>query len=333
MGVPRPESFPTPASVGSQPTWTQPNTPQLGGQYSGRMLITGASGFVGSNLARAFRAHNLVGVVGFSKVPSTDDVDAATTRARADLRDGAEVSRLIHELNPEVVIHVAGNKNVKHCEQDPDAAIAINRTATAHVARACQDISAKLVYLSTDLVFDGEVGGYSETSVPRPGTVYGRTKLAGEDEALTICDRAVVCRTGGVYGLGSPLFAWLEQELSAGKSVEAFQDVVSTPTYVGDLAVFINRVLVNDVSGTLHTVGSEAVSRYEWFSQFATAFGYDRHLIMPAVAGARRRELLLPRDVSLKGHQTEARLGYRAAPPRAGLDLLRRASHTKARTS
>jgi dTDP-4-dehydrorhamnose reductase len=291
-------------------------------RYGGRLLVTGASGFVGRNLTRAFRWHHLVAVTGFEHPILPGDVGASTRRESVDVRDPRSMARLIAELAPDAVIHLAGNKNVRFCEQHPAEADAINRGGTEHVAEACLRVGARLVYVSTDLVFDGDRGGYREDSIPRPGTVYGRTKLAGEVAAATADRRALICRTGGLYGAGSPLLGWLRDELEAGRPVEAFQDVVSTPTSTDDLARGIDVALALGLTGILHVVGRQAVSRYEWFSLFASVFGYDRQGVIPAVAGARRRELLLPRDISLDARASQQRLNFEAVGPRAGLERL-----------
>lgn len=294
-------------------------------RYAGRLVVTGASGFLGRNLTRAFRSHALVGAAGGLRAPLIEDLGPVTEPACFDLRDPHATSRWIEAMAPDAVLHLGGNKNVRFCEEHPAEAEAVNIDGTRNVARACRRVGAKLVYLSTDLVFDGETGGYDEQSAPRPTTVYGRTKLAGEDLTLASDGRALVCRTGGVYGADSPLLGWLGGELGAGRRVDAFQDVVSSPTSADDLAAFLDLALAADASGILHAVGPAAVSRYEWFGTFAAVFGYDRGLVTPAVAGLRRRELLLARNVSLDGRRTAGQLGHQAASPRAGFERLRRA--------
>jgi dTDP-4-dehydrorhamnose reductase len=301
-------------------------TPLLAPRYAGRLLITGATGFVGRNLTRAFRSHSLVAAAGGRDAPRPEDLAALTERACFDLRDPHATERWIEAMAPDAVIHLAGQPDLGHCERHPADAEATNVDATRNLARACRRVGAKVVYVSTDRVFDGETGGYRELSPPRPDTVYGRTKLIGEDVVLSMDPRGLVCRTADVYGAGAPLFAWLSRELAAGRCVDGFQDVVTTPTWAGDLAAFIDVALATDAIGILHTVGPEAVSRYEWFGAFASAFGHDRELVILAVAGARRRRLLLPRDASLDGGATARTLGHQAHGPRLGFERLRQAS-------
>jgi dTDP-4-dehydrorhamnose reductase len=301
-------------------------TPMRPARYAGRLLVTGATGFLGRNLTRAFRSHTLVAAAGGREAPRTEDLAAFTERACFDLRDPHATERWIEAMAPDAVLHLAGHPDLDHCERHPAEAEATNIDATRNLARACRRVGAKVVYLSTDRVFDGETGGYRELSPPGPNTVYGRTKLIGEDIVLSMDARGLVCRTGDVYGAGAPLFAWLSRELAAGRCVDGFQDVVSTPTWAGDLAAFIDLALATDAIGILHTVGPEAVSRYEWFGAFASVFGHDRELVIPAVAGARRRELLLPRNASLDGRATAQTLGHQAHGPRLGFERLRQAS-------
>src|SRR6185295_5256145 len=279
MPVSRPLPVLEPAAAPPAPRPATTTTPATEHRYSGRLLITGASGFLGRNLARAFRHHQLVAVAGFRRQPPIADVGEATARECVDLGAATNVARLIQRWRPDAVIHAAGLKNVRGCEDNPEDAVTVNVDGTRNLAEACARTGTKLIYLSTDLVFDGESklepGGYRPLSPARPTTVYGRTKLEGERVALESSTEAVVCRTGGVYGAGSPLLAWLHQELAAGRRVEAFQDVVSTPTAADDLASMLDRVLAQEETGILHLAGSEAVSLAEWFSHFANAFGYD----------------------------------------------------------
>jgi dTDP-4-dehydrorhamnose reductase len=223
------------------------------------------------------------------------------------------------------VIHAAGNKNVKFCEEHPEEAIRINALGTRNIARACHRTGSKLVYISTDVVFNGERGFYREDDIPRPKLAYGQSKLEGEQWAQAEFPGAAICRTGGVYGKSSPLLKWLDNELSNGRSVEAFTDVVNTPTYVENLAEMIEAIVERDLGGVLHTAGSQRVSRYQLFQSYARIFGLDETLVRPVTAGERRARMLLQADSSLSVERTASLVGVPFDSVDVGLERLRQA--------
>jgi dTDP-4-dehydrorhamnose reductase len=272
-----------------------------------RLLIIGGSGFVGQNLARFFSRHKSVVVTGITNRLPFDLADTAQF-FQLDITDAATVFSAFEKILPEVVIHVAGNKNVKYCEQHPDEAYQINAVGTRNVARACRNIAARLIYLSTDLVFSGKQRNYRESDLPHPSLVYGKTKLQGEVFAREELDNAIICRSGGIYGKNSPLLRWLASELMAGHPVECFTDVINSPTYVENLAEMMEDILRKDLSGIFHTVGRESVNRYQFFQIYAKILELEAELLIPVEAAARREKMLLLPNSSLSIEQTSSQL-------------------------
>lgn len=277
-----------------------------GERHRQTILITGGSGFVGSNLVRFFARKASVTTTYLTHALPPG---LPCRTLQLDITDEEAVRRALHDLQPDVVIHTAGNKNVRQCESDPEGAFRVNARGSHHVAKACREVGAGMAYLSTDLVFACDEGGYAEVSEPRPSTVYGRTKLEGERLVQAELPLAAVCRSGGIYGDASPLLAWLSGELRAGRRVECFTDVCSTPTYVDNLAEMIDAILLQGLAGIFHTVGRERASRYAWFQAFAEVFGYDPAALHPVSAGADRERLLLMPDASLSSQSTQELLG------------------------
>jgi dTDP-4-dehydrorhamnose reductase len=152
-------------------------------------------------------------------------------------------------------------------------------------------------------------GSYREDETPRPALAYGRSKLEGERFAREELEGVAVCRSGGVYGQGSPLLRWLSAEIEAGRSVECFTDVFNTPTYVENLAEMMEAVVRERLAGVFHTAGRERVSRFEFFQSYARAFGLDESLLSPASAGGLKDGPLLQPDSSLSVEQTSEKLG------------------------
>ncbi|MCA1614343.1 MAG: sugar nucleotide-binding protein [Acidobacteria bacterium] len=183
------------------------------------LLITGGSGFVGQSLAEFFSPRWPVATTYLTRPASPD---SAAQSFQLDIRDPAAVFSTFERAGPKAVIHAAGNKNIRFCEDHPDEAHRINALGTRNVARACRDFGAAMIYVSTDLVFSGVRGNYREDETPRPTLAYGESKLQGERFAREELEDVVVCRSGGVYGKGSPLLRWLAAEIEAGRSIVEF---------------------------------------------------------------------------------------------------------------
>lgn len=283
------------------------------------LLITGGGGFVGRSLAKFFAPRWAVVT---THLTSTPDAASAAPSFEMDVTDAASVFSVFERARPSVVIHAAGNKNVRFCEDHPEEAHRVNAEGTRGVARACREFGARLLYLSTDLVFGGTRGNYREDELPRPALVYGESKLEGERYALEACGETAVCRSGGIYGPGSPLLSWLAAELEAGRSVECFEDVFNTPTYVENLAEMLEAIMKGRLTGVFHTAGRERVSRHEFFRAYTETFGLDSKLLAPASAEGSRERLLLQPDSSLSVEQTSERLGVTPDSVREGFRRL-----------
>jgi dTDP-4-dehydrorhamnose reductase len=273
-----------------------------------RILIVGGSGFVGRNLIEFFASREpLTATYLNTEVKAVANLPV--TWAKLDARSATNVVRVMDVARPDFIVHAAGNKNVGWCQSHAAEADAVNGEAVANVARACQHIGARMIYLSTDLVFDGRYGGYREKDVPSPATVYGRSKLRGEQWARAQCPDVVICRSGGVYGKRSPLLRWLRTEMRESRIVEAYTDVRNTPTYVMNLAEMMAAVMNLSEAGTFHTCGSQSVTRLELFQAFARAAGLPVELLAPTFGGAARDRMLLQPDTSLNIDATQSALG------------------------
>jgi dTDP-4-dehydrorhamnose reductase len=286
-----------------------------------RLLITGGSGFVGRNLVRYFATRHSVTFTFFKS--AVKDLYPVGDRIPVDIRQSNQVMTALERARPDVVIHVAGNKNVRFCEENPAEAQAINGEGTWHVARACKIVGARMLYLSTDLVFDCETGGYTETSIPVPGSAYGKSKLSGEKLASDELPDLAICRSGGIYGPESPLLGWLANELAARREILCLTNVKNTPTYVDALGRMMERIIERNISGTFHTVGSDVVSRFEFFHAFASAFDFDSSCLRPINSPELMRDMLLQPNASLDPTLTHQVLRTTGLSLREGLAALK----------
>ena len=270
------------------------------------LLVTGGSGFVGKNLANFFASRCSV-ISTYFQHPL--DADSVSQSLRLDVTDAEQVFSMIERSRPHAVIHAAGNKDVRFCEEHPEDANRINALGTQNVARACHKFGARMIYLSTDLVFNGLKGEYKENEVPEPSLAYGLSKFKGEILAREELKDVAICRSGGIYGKDSPLLRWLSAQLEAGRTMDCFVDVFNTPTYVVNLAEMIEAIIRKRLTGVFHTVGRERVSRFDFFKAYAGTFGLDGDLLSPVSIASAKDRLFLQPDSSLAADQTSQRLG------------------------
>jgi len=174
------------------------------------------------------------------------------------------VTNLIRKTAPDVVVHTAAFTNVDRCELDRKKAYQINVEGTRNVALGARN--SKVVYISTDYIFDGEVGMYHENDKPNPVSYYGQTKFEGEQIVQDICDNYIIARTSVLYGWHTRLnfVSWVIHELQKGNKINIVTDQFNSPTLVDDLAEQIIMLIERDKRGIFHTAGGERISRYEF---------------------------------------------------------------------
>jgi dTDP-4-dehydrorhamnose reductase len=246
------------------------------------VLITGASGLLGVNLALEACAsgHRVTGV--FNQHPL---LIPGVEAVRADLTDSTAVWELVTRHQPAWIVHCAALTQLDWIEDHPAEAERTNVASTAYLAEAAERIGARLIYISTDSVFDGSRGGYVEDDHPAPVNVYGRTKLAGEAAVARIMgERATILRTN-MFGFNvqkkSSLAEWVLETLEAAKRIEGFADVLFTPLFVNDLARLCLEVVAGSLGGLFHVGSADGISKYGFALEVADVFGLDKGLISP----------------------------------------------------
>lgn len=284
-----------------------------------RILITGASGLLGLNLAlEAAKQHTVYGVVNHHPL-HTD----AFRVIQADLLAPGGPERLLDETQPDLVIHCAALANLDDCEADPHLAHRLNAELPEKLARDVARGGARLVQVSTDAVFDGVKGGYAEEDVPNPLSVYARTKLDGELAAGAANPQAIIARVNlfGWSAVGTRSLAeFFVNNLSAGKRVMGFTDVFFCPLLVNDIAPIFLAMLENGLNGLYHVVSREAASKYDFGVAAARRFGLDESLISPTpVAQASLRAARSP-NLTLRSDKLASALGQPLPSWREGLE-------------
>jgi dTDP-4-dehydrorhamnose reductase len=235
-----------------------------------------------------------------------------------DLVDGASVARLLDATRPQAVVHAAVLGRADLCAARPDEAELVNARLPGSVAQACRERGLRLVALSTDLVFDGGRAHVSESDPAHPLSVYGRTKLEGEQAVLAGWSRAAVVRVALVHGRGHGPRATSSESvlraLHAGRSITLYTDEYRTPVDPESVADAVLRILERDGHGLYHLGGPARLSRFELGQRVARAFGLSESGLVPGSqaehAGPDRRAP----DVSLDSTRARRELGWEPRP-------------------
>jgi len=234
-----------------------------------RVVITGAGGQLGIDLAAACTA-------------AGDDV-FAFDRAGLDIGSRSAAHNAITSLRPDAVINCAAWTAVDACESDPDRALALNGTAVRWLAEASHRAGAHLVQISTDYVFDGTLDRpYHEWDDTDPQSVYGLTKLIGEQEAVVLGPSATVVRTSWVCGRnGNNMVKTIMRLADVHPELAFVDDQVGHPTFTHDLAPVLRRLALDRLSGVVHATNQTACSWYQFAGEVVAAMGKDPAMVQP----------------------------------------------------
>ncbi len=228
------------------------------------VLVTGAGGQLGQDVAAAFARHEVT----------------ALTHAELDVSDRDQVLGAFTTLRPQAVVHCAAWTAVDACEGDPDRAFAANALAVRHVAEGARRVGAHVCHISTDYVFDGTKDvPYHEWDVPAPRSVYGASKLAGERE---LDADATIVRTSWVCGFGGANMVKTILRIAAQQPNLAFvDDQIGHPTFTADLASAVRRLVIDRRPGVFHVTNQGAVSWFEFARAVMAAAGHDPERVAP----------------------------------------------------
>ena len=244
-----------------------------------KVLLTGASGQLGAYLLDHLLAagHDLTAWSG-----TDSGRRGGVALVPVDLADGGAAERRLDAADPGVILHAAAISTAEGVRRDPERARAVNVEATANLAGWCARRGRRLVFTSTDMVFDGSKSWWREDDPAEPVLAYGRSKRAAELAAMS-CPGCLVARLPLMYGptrCGRPAF--FENSLAAlrrGEPQSFFEDEFRTPLHLDAAAAILTRLLNSDVVGLLHVAGTERVSRFDLMRRAAAAMGLDAGLV------------------------------------------------------
>ena len=263
------------------------------------ILIVGANGQLGQALAAQFGSANKL---------------TCWTRPRYDIADPA-IAKAVAETAPDVVINAAAWTDVDGAENSPDWAFAVNSLGPKYLAEGCARCGATLVQVSTNEVFAGEAGRfYHEYELTAPGSVYARSKAAGEQAAAAVLDRLYIVRVAWLYGAGISNFpAKISAAADRHGALRVVSDEYGNPTYAPDVAAAVALLIETERFGIYHLVNEGRASRYEWAAELMGLTGRKALPLEPISAHEWPRQTLPPPHAVLV-NQAGAALGIALRP-------------------
>ena len=290
-----------------------------------KILITGGNGLLGTKLIE--KAIGIYQVVSLDREPCRNRYLGDFSFYQVDVTDGEMVGGCLSSEKPHVVVHTAAKTNVDGCELQREEAWRINVEGTAIIARAARDAGAKFVHLSSEYVFDGKDGPYSEEDEPNPIGYYGLTKWESEKLVREILPQSVIARTTVLYGCAPHIrmnfVLWLIDALRSGKSIKVVDDQLGSPTLADNLAEIILRMYQCEVEGVYNTVGREVIDRYNFALRIADTFGLDRTLVQPVSTAELDQAAPRPLQAGLLVNKGEHDLGMKFFSVEEGLNHLK----------
>ena len=271
-----------------------------------RILVIGGTGLVGNALVRRWTACGaVVAAATYHAHPSPDF-------RRLDMQDEAAVKAALAETKPDLVAVPAANPFVDYCETHPAETRRVNVDGTLNVARAAAAAGARMIFFSSDYVFDGRKGVYKEEDPVSPINEYGRQKAETEAGVMAASADNLVIRTSGAYG-----WQWepknfvlqLKAKLAAGERMKLAADLSYNPTAVENLAEVVVRLAEIGARGVFHAVGADRLTRYDFAVKAARTFGLDASLLEPVPSALFASPTPRPQSSSLRTDKAVAAAG------------------------
>ena len=287
-----------------------------------KLLIIGGSGLVGTTLLQyASPNYNIHFTYNTNKI-TFDNINSTQINL---LGNQKMIIDLVKEVQPDIVVNTAAHSSVDLCESDHEIADKLHVKITQDITQVCKDIDSKLVYISTDAVFQGELHKkYTELDQPNPINYYGKTKLQAEQITLNASSKNVVLRTAVIYGWHkkSRFTNWIIQTLKENHIVDPFIDQYNTPTLVDDLAKSLLNIFEKNISGMFHATGKSCLNRYEFALVLASTFGLDKKLIKSVTSKEKKQGA--PRAIStcLDSRKLEKLIDFNFSDIQSGVSFI-----------
>ena len=287
------------------------------------ILLISANGLVGEALYKELNKNNffVLGTYYDLKDPKLH---------YADIQEPHLLENLFIDLRPDVVILNAALANVEFCEVNPEVSKRINVYGTKNVVDLCNKYNSKLVFFSSDYIFDGFKGPYTEEAVPRPLNIYGKHKLLAEESVKTVNAGFLIIRTTVVYGNDPLAKNFVVNLINLIKKAESFRtpiDQIGTPTYSLNLASIVVALINLDATGIFNVVGNDRLTRYDFALAVCEEFGLSKELIVPVLTSQLKQKALRPLSAGLTINKVKSVVNLPIVGVKEGLHLFHKELH------
>lgn len=296
-----------------------------------KTLVTGSNGLMGQKLSALLINDPAVEPVltarGRAMIPVGRGV-----YANLDITDREDVTRILDQFKPDVVINTAGMTLVDDCETQRDACWLVNVDAVGNLIAGCKAIGARLIHVSTDFIFDGSKGPLDESADPNPVNFYGESKLAGEELVKASGLDWCILRTVLVYGIThdlsrSNIVLWVKENLEKGKTIRVVDDQWRTPTLAEDLAKGGYLAAKKNAKGIYHISGKDFLTPYDIAVRTAEYFKLDKSLIVRTDSTQFSQKAKRPLKTGFIIEKARKELGYEPHSLEQGLEILAKQIH------
>lgn len=293
-----------------------------------KVLITGANGLIGQYVTKLLLDKNYRVVAtsrGESRLPF--QLSDNFTYHAMDVANALETFSVMSLEKPDVVVHTAAMTQVDDCELRPQQCERINVQGTSQVLTDAETFSSHFIYISTDFVFDGEKGNYTEEDDTKPVNLYGFSKLQAESMVQTSTIPFAIVRTCLVYGnllqrFRTNIVSWVKESLEQGKTIRVVSDQWRTPTYVEDVAEGIALIIEKKATGIYHISGKDLLTPYEIAIKTANKFQLDATKIIKVDAATFKQPGRRPLKTGFIIDKARNELGYEPMSFDEGLNLM-----------
>jgi len=278
-----------------------------------RILITGANGMLGQRVVDFYTHFENLELLSTS-IENKSLIDS-TDYIQCDITDREKIKKTVYDFCPDFIVNTAAYTNVDKSESEREIAWKINVKAVEYLSEAARTIDAHLIHISSDYIFDGKSGPYSENAIPNPIGYYGRTKLASENALRISGCSYTVLRTNVLYGTapsGRPDFVkWAVKSLRDGNEIRIVTDQINNPTFIDDLVQAISKISEFNKSGIYNIGGCEFLSRYDFTLMIADFFKLEKSLIKQIKTDELNQPARRPLKSGLIILKAETELGYK----------------------
>jgi dTDP-4-dehydrorhamnose reductase len=276
------------------------------------ILITGVNGLLGQALVQLFKTDfTIIGtsIEERSAIPAND-----WKYIQLDITNSTACKALCQDVKPEIIINAASFTHVDRCEIEKELCWQVNVKAVENLAHISRRFDIHLIHYSTDYIFGGNDGPYSENDRPKPLGYYGKSKLASENVLRQIGCPSSLIRTCVLFGTGliikNNFFLWVLENLQAGKDFTVVTDQFNNPTLAEDLALGTKLIIENNALGVYHMAGQDFINRFEFAVAIADIFNCPKGLIKPIITNELKQLANRPVRGGLKIDFSRKQLGY-----------------------